>query len=186
MLRTSIDTTTERQELAPTTDESALVFALHSEGRLDEARRLSDELLPGTEGDERTALLITRAVIERGAGNYGLALMLLESCEAQSPALRGALHNGLAISCRNLGRLDRALIEYVGAAEYFAQVGNEFYAARVENNIANVLIDLGRPDEAHEFLDRAAKVLTSAESLGELHDTRSRAFKAVGRKYDAT
>lgn len=179
MLRTSIDTTIERQELAPTTNESALVFALHSEGRLDEARRLSDELLPGTEGDERTALLITRAVIERSAGNYGLALMLLESCEAENPALKGALHNGLAISCRNLGQLDRALIEYVGAAEYFAQVGNEFYAARVENNIANVLIDLGRPDEALSFIERAEKVLTAPESLAELFDTKARAYKAV-------
>lgn len=175
------DTTTERQELAPTTDESALVFALHSEGRLDEARRLSDELLPGTEGDERTALLITRAVIERSVGNYGLALMLLESCEAENPALKGALHNGLAISCRNLGRTDRALIEYYGAAEYFREAGNDFYAARVENNIAMTLIDLGRPDEAHEHLDRAEKILTSPESLGELCDTRSRAYKAQAK-----
>lgn len=176
MIKTA--TFTASQELAPTTDESALVFALYGEGKVSEARILCDELLPNTSGDERTALLITRAVIERGAGNYGLALMLLESCEAESPALKGALHNGLAISCRNLGRLDRALLEYVGAAEYFAQVGNDFYAARVANNIANVLIDLGRPDEAHEFLDRAEKVLTSKESLAELHDTRSRAFKA--------
>lgn len=166
------------QELAPTTDASALVFALHSEGRLDDARRLSDELLPGTEGDERTALLITRAVVERSAGNYGLALMLLESCEAEDVGLKGALHNGLAISCRNLGQLDRALIEYVGASEYFSQAGNEFYAARVNNNIGNLLVDLNRPDEAHDFLDRAEKILNDPESLAQLHDTRSRAYKA--------
>lgn len=169
------------QELAPTTDASALVFALHSEGRLDDARRLSDELLPGTEGDARTALLITRAVVERSAGNYGLALMLLESCEAEDVGLKGALHNGLAISCRNLGQLDRALIEYMGAALYFEEAGNLFYAARVNNNVANCLVDLGRPEEALEYLTRAEKVLTTPESLAELFDTKSRALKAMCR-----
>lgn len=176
-----IKTTTHTSEdLTGTTQESALVFALYTEGKVDESRLLCDELLPSTSGDARTALLITRSIIERGQGNYALSLGILEACEAESPVVKGALHNGIAIACRRLGQTDRALIEYVAAQEYFTQAGNVFYAARVQNNIAMTLIDLGRPEDAHEHLDRAEKVLTDKASLGELHDTRSRAYKAQG------
>lgn len=169
--------TTEQQDLTGTTQESALVFALYSEGKVDESRLLCDELLPLTSGDARTALLITRSIIERGQGNYALSLGILEACEAESPVVKGALHNGIAIACRRLGQLDRALIEYHGAASYFAEIGHSTYLARVSNNIANILLDLGRLDEAQEYLREAEKGLSDDESLAEFYDTKSRAYR---------
>lgn len=179
MLNTTTHTTVESQEVKATTDASALVFTLFGEGKVDEARSLCDDLLPETSGDARAALLITRAIIERGAGNYGLALMLLEACETSTPELQGRVHNGLAISCRLLGQPDRAIIEYSGAAEYFTQAGQPHDVARVENNIANLLVDLNRPEEALEYVARAEKVLTTPESLAEVFDTKSRALRAM-------
>lgn len=156
----------------------ALVDSLMKEGRTVDAHRLCNELFAST---GRQALLINRAMVERSIGCYRLSLATLETVRTDDLLLLGNLHNGLGISCEQLGRFDNALIHYVGAESFYQQVGNEFYAARTLNNIAVVLIHLGRIDEAHSYLDRAEKVLTEPEGLGELHDTRSKAFKAQSK-----
>lgn len=153
----------------------ALVDSLMKEGRTVDAHRLCCELFAST---GKASLLINRAMVERSIGCYRLSLATLETVRTDDLLLLGNLHNGLALSCWGLKRFDDALIHYYGAADFYEQAGHDFYAARVQNNIANCLIDLARPEEAHEHLDRAEKVLTDKASLGELHDTRSRAFKA--------
>lgn len=152
-----------------------LVYELMCEGKVAEAHKLCNELFTET-GDQ--ALLINRAMVERSIGCFRLSLATLETVVTDDLQLLGNLHNGLGISCEQLKRFDAALIHYVGAESFYRQAGNEFYAARTLNNIAVVLIHLGRIDEAHGFLDRAEKVLTTPEALAEVCDTRSRAFKA--------
>lgn len=160
------------------TDGCALIDALIHEGKLEDAHKLADELLAES-GNQ--ALLINRAMVERAMGCFRLSLATLESVQTDDLQLLGNMHNGLALSYWGLRRFDDALIHYYGAADFYRQAGNEFYLARTENNIANTLIDLNRPDEAHEHLDRAAKILTEPESLAQLHDTRSRAYKAQAK-----
>lgn len=157
------------------TDSCALIDALMREGRSGEAHVACNELLAES-GD--VALLINRAMVERSLGCFRLSLATLESVKTDDPLLLGNLHNGMGLSCWGLQRFDDALIHYYGACEFYRQANNLFYLARTLNNIAMTLIDLGRPEESHKHLDEAAKYFTEPESLAQLHDTRSRAYKA--------
>lgn len=172
-----IKTSTSKVTFTYQSDTTALIDVLIREGKFDEARQLCET---ECEGDEKTALLLNRATVERSAGNCRLALAILESVETDNKLLRGNLHNEMGICCRRLGRLDRAIIEYSGASDYYRQVGHDYYLARTLNNIGNCLIDLNRLDEAHALIDRAEKDITDPPSLAHLQHTRARAFLAQG------
>lgn len=173
---------TQTQTFTYQSDTTALIDVLIREGKFDEARELCET---ECEGDEKTALLLNRATVERSAGNCRLALAILESVETDNKLLRGNLHNELAICCRRLERYDRAIIEYVSASVDYEEVGHTFYFARVQNNLANLLLDVGRTEEAHLNLDRAEKVLTDPSSLAQLHHTRARCFIAENNLTEA-
>jgi tetratricopeptide (TPR) repeat protein len=62
-------------------------------------------------------------------------------------------------------------------------------AAGILSNIANVLIDLNRPQEAHGFINQAEEVHRESihrDWLGEIIECRARAFYLEGRFDEAT
>jgi transcriptional regulator with GAF, ATPase, and Fis domain len=121
------------------------------------------------------------------------AAPLIEACESHS--LKGNFYITLATLLENLGTAerredytDRALVEYAAANIHFEQAGHTRYRARVENNLAFILLKLGRFTEAHEHLERARRLfvgLNDSGSVAQVDDTRALALLAQGQNYEA-
>jgi CheY-like chemotaxis protein len=180
-----------------------LALCYWREGALDEARiHLADALasLGDTNSELKAILLIRAGIVEVWAQRLKQALCLYEKAEpllenSQDHAVKGALHNELALLFTRLGTsenrehyLDRALIESAAASFHFEQAGNSRYLARVENNLGYLFFTLGRHKEAHSHLDRARHLfleLKDIETAAQVDDTRARTLLAEGRLREA-
>jgi len=58
----------------------------------------------------------------------------------------------------------RILDEYEEADRYFTLARNTMFRAHVKNNIGNILCDLSRFKEAHEYLDHARRLTVSVKT----------------------
>lgn len=168
---------------------------------LAEARRRLEAIDDGTKYAELKALLLIRsAIVEFKAQRFEAALQFLREAEplaeaSDSDVLKGKLHVELALTLRNLAAgerreeyMDLALIEYAAASLYFEQAGHARYSARVENNLAYLLLTLGRFAEAHEHLDQSERLFTSLRDKGsaaQVKETRARVYLAEGRRAEA-
>jgi tetratricopeptide (TPR) repeat protein len=84
--------------------------------------------------------------------------------------------------------LDRALIENAAASFHLENARHRRYLARVENNIANILIELERFDEALEHLIKARETFTELKdegSVAQVNETVARVFLAQHRGAEA-
>jgi tetratricopeptide (TPR) repeat protein len=118
---------------------------------------------------------------------------VLDACE--NHALRGNFHSLYAVTLRRLGALegnsehfDRAIIEHTAAIFHYEQARHERYRAYNENNLANLLRQIGFYRQAHEHLDRAAAVFKGMNDTGLLaqaDETRARVFIGEGRYAEA-
>ncbi len=84
--------------------------------------------------------------------------------------------------------IDRALIDYAMASRHFEQAGHNRHSARVDNNHAMLLLDLGRYEEAHERLDQASRLfvlIEDAGSIAQVDETRARILLAQDRPGEA-
>lgn len=169
-------------------------------GAYDECRIVLDEAMQGLEDNELQAkILIRQTTIEIWAGKYYEALerlkqaqKLFESC---SDAVQGRWHGQMALSLRRLataeGRMDyadRAIIEFTAAIYHCEKAGHERYGATSLNNLAMLLYQVGRYDEAHEHLDRARTFLEKLKDVGllaQVEDTRARVLVAEERYQEA-
>lgn len=181
---------------------SDLALCYWREGAYDEARLLLEEAYARADGREpKVKVALRLAVVESCAGRYGDAFRLLSEVapllEASSDhALRGSLHNELAILLRRLGTaeqradyFDRAILEYTASVYHYEQAGHERYAASIKNNLAFLLHKLGRHEEALEQLDGARAVplrLRDAGLLSQVDETRARVLIAQGRCEEAS
>lgn len=183
-------------------DPRRLLFAhLYREGRLDEARSFAQESMAATEDpDERLAWMNNLALVERKAGNTRQALSLqLVAARLVTPDSKPPLVArhwlGLANTYIDLaeledreGNLDRALVGLEGAREFFQLAEDEAAVAKVENNIAFILISLGRTTEAFPHLEAARKHFDESGEfarVAEIDDTAAQAYLRDNRLPEA-
>jgi two-component system chemotaxis response regulator CheY len=165
------------------------------EGALNEARVMLREALNRlpTESEVRAIALLRLAIVEGSAKKFHDALRLdLEAApifeKSASHAHRGKFHNQFGFVLRNLGDVDRALIEYAAASYHFEQAGHTRYHACVENNLGYLFLTIKKLAEAHQHLDRAQALFTSMKDhvhTAQVDDTRARVLLAEGRTNEA-
>lgn len=171
-------------------------------GEFDEARMVLAEAAR-TVGDRdaelKAKILIRRALVETWASRYRDALDVLREAEpffaGLSDAFKGRWHGQMGSTLRHIGAaeghtdyLDRAIIEYTAAIYHYEQAGHERYCAVNLNNLAMLLYRLGRYQEAHEHLDRAAAIFTRLNdpgNLAQVDETRARVLVAEQRYAEA-
>lgn len=146
-------------------DRLAQIRELIAQADYEEARRLALSGLDQSQDDETRARLIHNlALATHRAGDNPEALRILAENEAvfeiAPPLIRGNYHNELGIVLYNAGEIDRALVQYRKASEFYAQAGNESYRASVFNNISLALKDAGRVGEALLYNRKARQILT--------------------------
>lgn len=166
-------------------------------GALDEAAVWFQEALSrSTSVDNRVRIIINKAIVEifsnridQALRQLGEAAPLLE--QIQDHATHGRYHMQRAIAFKRLGgpeNLDRALIENAAASFHLEQARHIRYLARVENNIAFILMEFQRHDEALEHLHKAGRIfleLNDKGSIAQVNETRARVFLAQHRHADA-
>lgn len=183
--------------------QSELAVCYWREGANDEARVLMEESYPSI--DERDVelkakALLRRTLVENSSGRFNDTLHLLKDAaplfEAiEDHALGGRFHGQMAIAFYQLGKdenrpayFDRAILEYTAAIFHFEQAGHTRYSASDENNLGNLLLELGRYDDAQTHLDRARRLFASLKDKGlaaQVDETRARLLLARGEPHEA-
>lgn len=99
--------------------------------------------------------------------------------ENAEPLERAKYHNGLGVLYRKQGEAEKAIQEYGEVKAYLELTDDPQAVAMVENNLANVLLDIGRVSEAHQRLDEAEVIFTAhSEStyLAQTFEIRARCY----------
>jgi DNA-binding NtrC family response regulator len=182
---------------------SELALCYWREGAFDEARILLEDVISHTsprDTELKARTLLRRVLVEFSTSRFHDALsILIEAAPifeaSKDHVLKGRFHGQLALVLKRLGLaecrqdyLDRAVIEYTAASYHFEQAEHIGFRARDENNLGNLLLTLGRYDEATIHLDRARRMLVSLKENGivaQVDDTRARLLLAQGRNAEA-
>ncbi|HEY0384840.1 MAG TPA: helix-turn-helix domain-containing protein [Pyrinomonadaceae bacterium] len=179
-----------------------LAICYWREGALDEARVMLSEVISAARRcpQVKARALLNTSVVEISAQRFRTALEVLTEAspifeQSESPLARGRFHNQRALCYRNLGTaeqhpdyFDRALEEYAMASGYFEQSGHTRYLARVENNVGNLLYNIGRYNEALEHMDHARDLLVNLRDSGtvaQINEARAKVFVALERYNEA-
>lgn len=146
--------------------QSELAYCYWRAGALDEARVMFTEALQilTAPGNTRANALLGLSVVEWSDCRHNEALRILTDNAAlfkkiTNHTLKGFYHNQLAMVWRKLTTPDqrdtlrRIYGEYQEADHQFKLARNSVFRAMVKNNIANVLRQLSRFKEAHQYLD---------------------------------
>ena len=175
--------------------QSELALCYWRAGAIDEARVIVTEALqkltaPGT---TRANALINLSVVEWSASRYKEALKLLTDNallfeKLTNHTTKGTYHNQRAMILRKLvtpenkvAQLRRVVNEYEEADSYFKLAHNMVNRAHVKNNIGNVLRELSRYREAHEYLDQARRLTAIVKDkvrTAQVDETRAQVFIA--------
>jgi tetratricopeptide (TPR) repeat protein len=162
-------------------------------GAYDEARIVLDEAMAGLEDTEfQTKILIRRAIIETWLGKHHEAWDTLKEAQAFyercSDAVKGRWHGQVALILCQLATAeqradyaDRAIIELTAAIYHCEIAKHERYCATSLNNLAMLLYQLERYNEAHEHLNRAHTFLERLNDVGllaQVEETRARVYVA--------
>jgi tetratricopeptide (TPR) repeat protein len=177
--------------------QSDLALCYWREGAMDEARVWFREALSKAADPANMLRILARSsTVESSSNRFGEALALLDQAvllldQVDDEAARGCYHMTRAIILRRVGgaeNLDRALIENTAASVHFERANHQRYFARVENNIGNILRQVGRYEEALNHLERARRTFTELGDIGtaaQVNDTRARVFIDQQRYVDA-
>lgn len=173
------------------------------EGALDEGRVRLRQIINRANHDHPTIAaraLLNLSVVEWASARFHDALDALDEAaplfEVERNHVRqGRFRNMRAMAFRNLGAsesraeyFDRALVEYAGARFHFEEAGHSRYIARVDNNVGNLLYNLGRYSEALAHMDRARELLIALKDTGtvaQINEARARVFIALERYPEA-
>jgi tetratricopeptide (TPR) repeat protein len=162
-------------------------------GAYDDARVFLDEAIKGAEDAElQLKILIRQASIEMWLGKYYEARQMLDkarlSFEQSNDALKGRWHGQMALILQKLATTerredyaDRAIIEFTAAIYHYEEAGHERYCAINLNNLAMLLYQVERYNEAHEHLNRAHTFLERLKDVGllaQVEETRARVYVA--------
>lgn len=162
-------------------------------GGLDEARIMFTEALQTltAPGNTRANALLGLSVVEWSASRYKEALRILTANaplfeRITSETFKGFYHNQRAMILRRLVRpkdraaqLRRIISEYEEADRHFKLARNLVFRAHVKNNIGNVLRELSRFGEAHEYLDQARRLTVHVRDkvrTAQVDETRAQVF----------
>lgn len=171
-------------------------------GAFDNARAVlinALDVLGSTDSELAARIFIRRSMIETWACRYRDALDILKEAEpyfsALSDLFKARWHGLLGSVLRHLGTaegradyLDRAIIENTAAVYIYEKTGHERYCAVNLNNRAMLFYLMGRYQDAHESLDRAAKIflrLRDPGNLAQVNETRARVLLEEGRLVEA-
>lgn len=177
------------------------------EGAFDEARILLREIVERADDDQQAVAaraLLNLSVVEWAAARFNDALEALDEAApyftTETNHVRlGRFRNMRAMAFRNLGAnesqdekkreyFDRALVEYAGARFHFEEAAHKRYIARVDNNVGNLLYNLGRYTEALSHMNRARDLLIMQKDAGtvaQINEARSKVFIALERYPEA-
>jgi tetratricopeptide (TPR) repeat protein len=182
---------------------SDLALCYWREGAFDEARLMLRDAMDRMGDDDREAMAVARirwGMLEKAAGRYSDSLRIhnetAPSIESiASHAIKGTFHNEFAGLLTRLGiaegcevKIDQALVQYAAASFHFEQAGHLRFRACVENNLAYLLIRIGRLGEAHAHLDAARSLCLErgdVRLVAQIDDTRARALLEEGRLTEA-
>lgn len=162
-------------------------------GSLDEARIMFTEALEKliAPTNTRANALLGLSVVEWSASRYKEALKILTANAPlfetiTSETFKGFYHNQRAMILRRLVRpehraaqLRRIIGEYEQADSHFKLARNLVFRAHVKNNIGNVLRELSRFGEAHEYLDQARRLTIHVRDkvrTAQVDETRAQVF----------
>lgn len=169
--------------------------SLLSKGLIEQARWEVETVMEGLSGDDLLACRNLLAKIERAGGNPERALTIhLETYplveQSSAPVLKARFHNGLGITYRMLAvdkpeYLDRALIAYEACKFHAQEAGDEREAGGAINNIAMVLCQAGRTEEAHTELERARTHITDPVILAQIDETSAQVFLKENKPTEA-
>jgi CheY-like chemotaxis protein len=171
-------------------------------GAFDDARVVLDQaarVVGDQDVELKAKVLIRRSLIETWASRCRVALDVLQEAqeffEGLDDALKGRWHGQMALALHLIGvaeglpdYLDRAAIEYTAAIYHYEQAGHVRFCAVNLNNLAALLYRIGRYQEAHEHLDRAASIfkrLNDPGNLAQVDETRAQVLLAEGRYSEA-
>ena len=175
------------------------VIAIGAQGANDEARIYFSEALKRLTigGNARANALIGLSFVEWAESRHKEVLRILTENaplfeRITSHVLRGTYHNQLGVTYRAIAsaskrRTDyfrRAIQEYHAADEHFKIAKNVVYRAHVKNNIGNVLRELRRFREAHQYLEQARRLFLRVRDkvrVAQVDDTRAQVFIAEGK-----
>jgi tetratricopeptide (TPR) repeat protein len=173
-----------------------LGFCYWRVGAHDEARIYFNEALKRLTigGNARANALIGLSFVAWSESRYNEALKILTDNaplfeKITSHTLRGTYHNQIGIVLEEIGAaskkrsdyFQRAISEYRAADEQFKLAKNFVFRAHVKNNIGNVLRELGRFREAHQFLEQARRLFMRVRDkvrTAQVDDTRAQVFIA--------
>lgn len=173
-----------------------LAYCYWRSGANDEARILCNEALKRLTigGNARANALILLSFVEWSEARYNESLKVLTDNtplfeRITNRTFRGAYHNQIGIDLEEIGAaskrrsdyFQRAIAEYHAADEQFKLAKNVVYRAHVKNNIANVLRELGRYREAHQYLEQARRLFMRVRDkvrVAQVDDTRAQVFIA--------
>jgi tetratricopeptide (TPR) repeat protein len=170
----------------PDPKDSAFFLSLTDRGELDEAMRLCLERLRTTHGEpEQLRWWRDAAIVERMLGRAGESLTILNDTYSRAEKLLGVpfgkhLH-GIARSLQMLGHYDAALIRYGDATDFLK--AEPILCAKAHTNIGRCYTAQNRPENSHEYFNRALHVAESHSDLllqGEIHESIALAFEAQG------
>jgi tetratricopeptide (TPR) repeat protein len=182
--------------------QTELAYCYWREGSFDEARIMFTEALKKLtmEGKTRANALLGLSVVEWSSSRPNEALKILT---ANAPlfkklthhTMKGFYHNQLAMVLRKFvtpekkaQQLRRVVSEYEEADRQFTLARNTIFRAMVKNNIGNVLRELSRYREAHEYLDHARRLAVSLRDkvrTAQVDQTRAETMIAQGRFKEA-
>jgi tetratricopeptide (TPR) repeat protein len=181
---------------------SELAFCYWRAGALDEARIMFTEALQKltVEGNTRANALFGLSVVEWSASRHDDALKILTDNaplfrKITNHTIKGVYHMQLAMVLRKLAtqekkteQLKRVIGEYEEADRHFKLARNVVFRAHVKNNIGNVLRELSRFKEAHEYLDHARRLTIGVKDkvkTAQVNESRAQLFIAEGRFAEA-
>jgi tetratricopeptide (TPR) repeat protein len=182
--------------------QSELAYCYWRAGALDEARVTFTEALQKltAPGNTRANALLGLSVVEWSDCRHDEALKLLDENaplfkRITNHTIKGFYHNQLAMVLRKLttpnderSSLRRIITEYQEADHQFKLARNTIFRAHVKNNIGNLLRELSRFKEAHEYLDQARRLTVSVRDrvrTAQVDQTRAHVMIAQGQYKEA-
>lgn len=168
-------------------------------GANDEARIMFSSALERltTGGNARANALLSLSSVEWAESRYNEVLRILTLNapifeRITNHTIKGTYYNQLGITLRAIGAASknrtnyfhRAIQQYHAADEEFKLAKHLVFRGHVKNNIGNVLRELHRYKEAHDYLEQARRLFSRAGDkvrVAQVDDTLAQVFIAEGK-----
>lgn len=147
---------------------------------------LEAALAKATSVDQRIGLSINLSQVERDAGRLEVALGLLLNIANEveryfNPVIKGKYFITLGAVWYDLKDIDKAFEAYTASSIWYERAKEFNLKSEVENNIALLMLEARRFEEAHAHLDLAAKKCSDEIAHAQIDESRARVFLAEGK-----